>query len=59
MKRLLKRILGPSEEKIEAMIQECLREGLIELIGMDHGDPIYRTTEKGLKLLEDLKKQRR
>ena len=58
MKRLLRWILGPSEKETDAIFEELLREGYIELIGFDHGDPIYKTTKKGRKFLEEYKRRR-
>ena len=58
MKRLLRGIRGPSEKEIDIIIEEMVRDGYLELIGFDHGDPIYKTTEKGRKFLDELEKRR-
>lgn len=58
IKRLLRLIKGPSMEEIEEIFEELLKDGYLELIGRDHGEEIYRTTEKGLKFLEELKRRR-
>jgi len=57
MKKLTDRVFRRFEKGSEELIQVCLREGLLELVGFDHGEPIYRTTEKGLRFLEKIKKE--
>lgn len=55
IKKLLRLIKRPSEQELEEIFEELLKEGYLELIGYDHGEELYRTTEKGVKFLEDQK----
>lgn len=57
MKRLLRRIRGPSPKEIGETIEWMLKKGLLEWVGLDHGDRILKTTEKGLKFLEEYKRR--
>ena len=45
-------------EEIEETFEYLVREGYLELVGLDHGEEIYKTTEKGLKFLEEYKRRR-
>ena len=58
IKRLLKLIRGPSISAMEEIIDELLKKGYLELVGYDHGEEVIRTTEKGLKFLEEYKRRR-
>jgi len=50
--RLLKVLTGPSKAKIEQALRDLEEAGLVEVVGMDHGEPIYRITERGLAYLK-------
>lgn len=49
MKRLLRKLRGPSEKEVEETLEGLIKKGLVEICGYDHGEPMYRLTEKGLK----------
>ena len=53
LRRLLRPILGYTQEEIAELFERLVREGYLEVIGLDHGDPIYKTTEKGRKFLAE------
>lgn len=53
IKGLLIRILGLSEKELEEKIDWLEKEGYLEVVGYDHGEKILKTTEKGLKFLEE------
>ena len=58
IKKVLRQIKGPSKQELEENFEWLLKEGYLELIGYDHGEEIYRTTEKGVKFLEEYKRRR-
>jgi len=58
VKRLLRRIRGPTEEDIQAELDRLVEQGLVEIHGYDHGEPLYRLTEKGLEWAKDIRRRR-
>lgn len=49
MKRLLRKLWGPSEKEVRSILESLEKKGYIEVHGYNHGEPMYRLTAKGLK----------
>lgn len=54
VRRAWRKIKGYSREEVAKAVEKLERKGLIEVVGYNHGEPMYKLTEKGL---EEAKKQ--
>jgi len=50
--RLLKALTGPSEKELMQALKSLEKAGLIEVVGVEDGEPIYSITERGLAYLK-------
>jgi len=49
--KLLSALTGPSEAEFMQVLRRLEKAGLIEMVGVDHGEPVYGITELGLAYL--------
>jgi len=54
LRKLLSALTRPSEEEIKQALRDLEKAGLVEVVGVDHGEPIYRITDKGIAYSEKL-----
>jgi len=52
--KLLSALTGPSEAEVMRALRDLEKAGLVEVVGLDHGESIYRITDRGIAYLKRL-----